>query len=178
MRKLGVRILLVTVAAVAVVSCSPGSVRVGASAVDETARVLNVAAEPVELSAGQVSALASQVDVSDDVVRSVAPQLDSQPVWSRAVTRVRDINRATDGQIRDVALSVACDAFKGEITSREELRTSLWQQLEGLSQDELHQLVLATEGLYEDLLEASRDEDPETRAAVVVLCYLSEEIGG
>ena len=170
--------LVVLLASAVVASCSSGSVRVARSAVDETAAVLSLTPEQVVLSADEVSTLAGQVGVSDEVVRTVAPQVDQQPAWSRVITRVRSVDQATDGEIRNTALSLACDAVNGEITSSDELWNSLLQQLEGLSQNELEQAYFDTIELYEDLDEAIQSGDPQTRATVIVMCHTAEQMSG
>jgi hypothetical protein len=153
-----------------------GSVKVAPQAVEEAAIALGGATRVVELSSDDISRLASQADVADDAIREVAPQADSQPLWSRAIAGARTVNERTEGMIRDVAIGVACDGVNGEIQSVEDVYFSLANQLQGLSESELESITTATVQMWQDLYDARLSDDPDLRAASVLVCYTISQV--
>ena len=162
-------------AAVLLVSCST-AVKVGSQAVDDTAGALNVAARTVELSSDDVSRLASQAGVVTDDIETVAPTLHQQQRFDDLMLGLTRLERSTDGEVRDVTLSVACDALNGEVSSESELHEALAGALQGLTQSELTSVATGTVELWRQLYDASLSPEPSVRATVAITCYTAQTL--
>ncbi len=106
----------------------------------------------------------------------MAPQADTQPLWRRSLDAARTVNERTEGDIRDTALGVACDAVNGKVSSADELYASLAGQIQGLSQPELESIAQATVDMWQDLYDARTSEDPDQRSAAVLTCFTLQSV--
>jgi len=74
-------------------------------------------------------------------------------------------------------IGVACDGLNGKIRSRAELYNAVAERVNGLRQDEVSSLVMATLDLWQDLYDASNSDDPALRASAALACYTYEVVG-
>jgi hypothetical protein len=149
-------------------------VRPPASAVRDLS-ALGVATRDIRMTSQEVNEVANSVNVSEEVVWEVVPQVDQMRVWRQTVQRAIELRQIElKEQARQhayaVSVGVACDAFLGEIQSRQELVDSLAEQVYGLTQAELEQLVTDTIELYAMWRDASTDDD-YNRAVVGTFCW-------
>ena len=158
------------------VGCGSSGVKIAPRAVEEAATAFGGASRTLELSGDDVSRLAAEGGVTDDAIRSIAPQADTQPVWRRSLDAARTVNVRTEGDVRDIALGVACDAVNGRVSSRDELYASLAEQIQGLSQTELESIAQATVAMWQDLYDARTSERSDQRSAAVLTCFTLQSV--
>jgi hypothetical protein len=156
--------------------CGSSGAKIAPRAVEEAAAAFGGASRTLELSGDEVSRLAAEGDVTDDAIRSMAPQADTQPLWRRSLDAARTVNQRTEGDTRDTALGVACDAVNGKVSSTDELYASLAGQIQGLSQPELESIAQATVDMWQDLYDARTSEDPDQRSAAVLTCFTLQSV--
>lgn len=158
--------------------CGGTGARVSTSAVKQLTQVVGGdAATTVSLNADEVSRLARSAGVSDEIIEDAAAQLDSQTIWQRSLTGVRNVYEQTPEEVRSNLVGLACDVLQGDISTLAEFEASVYERFEVYGQDELLSILESVYGLYQDLEEASRSGDEE-RAAAAVTCFTVEELVG
>ncbi len=157
-------------------ACTSSEVRIAPQAVDEVAAVLGRSSQTLDLNGDQIGRLAAQGGVAGDAIRSIAPQADSQPLWRTSLNAARDVNQRTAGDVRNIALGVACDAVDGKVTSVEQLTASLSDQIKGLPDAELQSVTEATVQMWQDLYDARASNDSGRRATAVIVCYIIQSV--
>ena len=176
MRRYAVSAILL---AAVLVGCGPaasGAVKVAGGAVDDAASVLGASRQTVALTGDDVSRLAGQARVSDDAIQSVAPRVNSQPLWNRSMRAARNVAVHTEGEVRALAISVACDAVNGKVHTYQDLYGSLAGHLQGMSATRVQSVAEATLQLWQNLYTAYTSDYPEERAAAAILCYTFQAV--
>lgn len=153
--------------------------KISGSAVRQATAALGTRSAPeITLTAAEVTSLASRAGVEDDVIRRVAPQLENQGIWGRSLKGAKTVYQQTPEEVRSNLVGLACEGWRGEIATREDLYLAIAERLYGATQDEYIAFLDSVDGLWQDLYEAGQSNDPDRRAAAILACYTVENVIG
>jgi hypothetical protein len=169
--------LVLLVLALALAGCGRG-VKVATPLVEDVARSIGVGAKKVIISDEQIGILAGKVEVEDDVIRAAAKSAQQESVWQRSLSNVVALDEQTKGTIRSIMVATACDVLDGEIVTYQDLFDALVEHGIELAQSAQQQLANETQQLIDNLDKALSGEDEASKAAVAVLCFTANSVGG
>ncbi len=152
-------------------------VRLSKTALDDVAGAAGKQVDDViGLSARDANDVAIRANVDEVVIRKIAPVLDEQLMWKRTLSGVETVYRQTPDELRSNLFGLACETLAGEITTEEELASNIQQRFTTASWEEEVALMNAVLGLWQSLIEAHEDPDPEVRAVAALACFTVEKV--